>query len=137
MNLCIIGAAIGFATGTSWGTIGIMAPIVVQVFNYDVQPTLCTIGLAAACAGGVMGDHCSPISDTTIMASAGAQCDHVNHVSTQLPYAVSCAAISGLCYILAGVLVEAGLPGLLALPVGVVAMIAFLYVMKRKQEQAA
>ena len=66
----IIGAAIGFATGTSWGTIGIMAPIVVQVFNYDMQPTLCTIGLAAACAGGVLGDHCSPISDTTLMASA-------------------------------------------------------------------
>ena len=65
----IIGAAIGFATGTSWGTIGIMAPIVVSVFNYDVEPILCTIGLAAACSGGVMGDHCSPISDTTIMAA--------------------------------------------------------------------
>ena len=95
------------------------------------------ISIAACLSGAVCGDHCSPISDTTIMASAGAQCDHVNHVSTQLPYAVSCAVISGLCYVLAGVLVEAGLPGLLALPVGVVAMIAFLYVMKRKQEQAA
>ena len=70
----IIGAAIGFATGTSWGTIGIMAPIVVQVFDFNTDPILCTIGLAAACSGGVMGDHCSPISDTTIMASAGAHC---------------------------------------------------------------
>ena len=78
----IIGAAIGFATGTSWGTIGIMAPIVVSVFNYDAEPILCTIGLAAACSGGVMGDHCSPISDTTIMASAGAHCYHLNHVFT-------------------------------------------------------
>ena len=67
------------------------------------------------------------------MASAGAQCDHVNHVSTQLPYAVSCAVISGLCYILAGVLVEAGLPGLLALPAGIVGMLGFLYLMKQKQ----
>ena len=98
----IIGAAIGFATGTSWGTIGIMAPIVVQVFDFDTQPILCTIGLAAACAGGVMGDHCSPISDTTIMASAGALCSHVNHVSTQLPYAMTAAAISAGCYLLCG-----------------------------------
>ena len=82
----IIGAAIGFATGTSWGTIGIMAPIVVQVFDYNTQPILCTIGLAAACSGGVMGDHCSPISDTTIMASAGAHCYHLNHVFTQDVY---------------------------------------------------
>ena len=100
----IIGAAIGFATGTSWGTIGIMAPIVVQVFNYDVQPTLCTIGLAAACAGGVMGDHCSPISDTTIMASAGAHCYHLNHVFTQLPYALTVAAVSFVSFILAGLI---------------------------------
>ena len=98
----IIGAAIGFATGTSWGTIGIMAPIVVSVFNYDAEPILCTIGLAAACSGGVMGDHCSPISDTTIMASAGAHCSHVNHVSTQLPYAMTAAAISAGCYLLCG-----------------------------------
>ena len=100
----IIGAAIGFATGTSWGTIGIMAPIVVQVFNYDVQPTLCTIGLAAACAGGVMGDHCSPISDTTIMASAGAHCYHLNHVFTQLPYALTVAGVAFVSFILAGLI---------------------------------
>ena len=100
----IIGAAIGFATGTSWGTIGIMAPIVVQVFNYDVQPTLCTIGLAAACAGGVMGDHCSPISDTTIMASAGAHCYHLNHVFTQIPYALTVAGVTFVSFILAGLI---------------------------------
>ena len=100
----IIGAFIGFATGTSWGTIGIMAPIVVNVFNYDdpTQRTLCVIGLAAACAGGVCGDHCSPISDTTIMASAGAHCYHLNHVFTQLPYAATVAALSFVSFLIAG-----------------------------------
>ena len=100
----IIGAAIGFATGTSWGTIGIMAPIVVPVFNYDAEPILCTIGLAAACSGGVMGDHCSPISDTTIMASAGAHCYHLNHVFTQIPYALTVAGVSFVSFILAGLI---------------------------------
>ena len=100
----IIGAAIGFATGTSWGTIGIMAPIVVQVFDFETQPILCTIGLAAACSGGVMGDHCSPISDTTIMASAGAHCYHLNHVFTQIPYALTVAGVSFVSFILAGLI---------------------------------
>ena len=100
----IVACFIGFATGTSWGTIGIMAPIVVSVFNYDVEPILCTIGLAAACSGGVMGDHCSPISDTTIMASAGAHCYHLNHVFTQLPYALTVAAVSFVSFILAGLI---------------------------------
>ena len=100
----IIGAAIGFATGTSWGTIGIMAPIVVSVFNYDAEPILCTIGLAAACSGGVMGDHCSPISDTTIMASAGAHCFHLNHVFTQMPYALTVSGVAFVSFILAGLI---------------------------------
>ena len=100
----IIGAFIGFATGTSWGTIGIMAPIVVAVFDYDVEPVLCTIGLAAACSGGVMGDHCSPISDTTIMASAGAHCYHLNHVFTQIPYALTVAGVAFVSFILAGLI---------------------------------
>ena len=100
----IIGAAIGFATGTSWGTIGIMAPIVVQVFDFNTDPILCTIGLAAACSGGVMGDHCSPISDTTIMASAGAHCYHLNHVFTQIPYALTVAGVSFVSFILAGLI---------------------------------
>ena len=124
--ILIIGAAIGFATGTSWGTIGIMAPIVVQVFNYDVQPTLCTIGLAAACAGGVMGDHCSPISDTTIMASAGAHCYHLNHVFTQIPYALTVAGVAFVSFILAGLIQNV----VINLAIAVVLMIATLLVIR-------
>ena len=122
----IIGAAIGFATGTSWGTIGIMAPIVVQVFNYDAQPILCTIGLAAACAGGVMGDHCSPISDTTIMASAGAHCYHLNHVFTQIPYALTVAGVSFVSFILAGLLQNV----VICLVIACVLMVATLLVIR-------
>ena len=122
----IIGACIGFATGTSWGTIGIMAPIVVQVFDFDTQPILCTIGLAAACSGGVMGDHCSPISDTTIMASAGAHCYHLNHVFTQLPYALTVAGVAFVSFILAGVMQICWLN----LAIAVVLMIATLLVIK-------
>ena len=122
----IIGAAIGFATGTSWGTIGIMAPIVVSVFNYDVEPILCTIGLAAACSGGVMGDHCSPISDTTIMASAGAHCYHLNHVFTQLPYALTVAAVSFVSFILAGLIQNV----VICLIIAAVLMVATLLVIK-------
>ena len=122
----IIGAAIGFATGTSWGTIGIMAPIVVQVFNYDQQPILCTIGLAAACCGGVMGDHCSPISDTTIMASAGAHCYHLNHVFTQIPYALTVAGVSFVSFILAGLIQNV----VICLIIAAALMIATLLVIK-------
>ena len=122
----IIGAAIGFATGTSWGTIGIMAPIVVQVFDFDTQPILCTIGLAAACSGGVMGDHCSPISDTTIMASAGAHCYHLNHVFTQIPYALTVAGVSFVSFILAGLIQNVFVNLLIA----VVLMVATLLVIR-------
>ena len=122
----IIGAAIGFATGTSWGTIGIMAPIVVQVFNYDTQPILCTIGLAAACSGGVMGDHCSPISDTTIMASAGAHCFHLNHVFTQLPYALTVSGVAFVSFILAGLIQNV----VICLIIAVALMVATLLVIK-------
>lgn len=122
----IIGAAIGFATGTSWGTIGIMAPIVVSVFDYEATPTLCIIGLAAACAGGVMGDHCSPISDTTIMASAGAHCYHLNHVTTQLPYALTVAAVSFISFIIAGFLQNA----VICLIIAIALMIGVLFVIK-------
>ena len=125
----VIGAAIGFATGTSWGTIGIMAPIVVAVFNYDVEPTLCTIGLAAACAGGVMGDHCSPISDTTIMASAGAHCYHLNHVFTQLPYALTVAVVSFISFILAGIIQNAAI----CLVIGIVLMIGTVIVIGKME----
>ena len=98
----IVACFIGFATGTSWGTIGIMVPLVCAVFNWDTQITLLSIGLAASCAGGVCGDHLSPISDTTIMASAGAHCFHLNHVATQIPYGVTVAAVSFVSFIIAG-----------------------------------
>ena len=127
----VIGCLLAFATGTSWGTFGILIPIVQNVFSMD-NP-LAIICISACMAGAVCGDHCSPISDTTIMASAGAQCDHVNHVSTQLPYAISCAVISGLSYILAGLLASSGLPGIIALPVGVVLTLGFLFYMKKCQ----
>ena len=97
----VVGCLLAFATGTSWGTFGILIPIVVDAFQ-ATNPTLMTIAISACMAGAVCGDHCSPISDTTIMASAGAQCNHVNHVSTQLPYAVSVAVISFITYIVAG-----------------------------------
>ena len=96
----LIGCVLAFATGTSWGTFGILIPIVVDAFAD--KPELMIIAISACMAGAVCGDHCSPISDTTIMASAGAQCDHVNHVSTQLPYAITCAAVSFVAYVIAG-----------------------------------
>ena len=122
----IIGAAIGFATGTSWGTIGIMAPIVVQVFDFNTDPILCTIGLAAACSGGVMGDHCSPISDTTIMASAGAHCFHLNHVFTQLPYALTVSGVTFVSFILAGLIQNV----VICLIIAAVLMVATLLVIR-------
>ena len=127
----IIGCLLAFATGTSWGTFGILIPIVQNVFSMD-HP-LAIICISACMAGAVCGDHCSPISDTTIMASAGAQCDHVNHVSTQLPYAISCAAISGVGYLLAGLLASNGLPGIIALPASLLLLLGFLLVMKKVQ----
>ena len=130
----VIGCLLAFATGTSWGTFGILIPIVQNVFSMD-NP-LAIICISACMAGAVCGDHCSPISDTTIMASAGAQCDHVNHVSTQLPYAISCAVISGISYLIAGLLAINGLPGIIALPVGIVMMIGFLMFMKSRKVPA-
>ncbi|MBQ4504198.1 MAG: Na+/H+ antiporter NhaC family protein [Firmicutes bacterium] len=127
----ILGAFIGFATGTSWGTIGIMAPIVVSLFNYDVEPTLCVIGLAAACAGGVCGDHCSPISDTTIMASAGSHCYHLNHVFTQLPYAMTVAAVSFVSFLIAGFIQNT----IVCLAIAVALMIVTLLVIKTVTEK--
>ena len=125
-----IGCLLAFATGTSWGTFGILIPIVVAVFQGQNE-TMMIISISACMAGAVCGDHCSPISDTTIMASAGAQCDHVNHVSTQLPYAVACAVISFLAYVAAGLLVHFGAPGILALPFGMVLLVGFLAVVKQ------
>ena len=96
----LVGCFLAFATGTSWGTFGILIPIVVGVFSNDHQMMI--IAISACMAGAVCGDHCSPISDTTIMASAGSQSDHVNHVSTQIPYAATVAVISCITYIIAG-----------------------------------
>ena len=96
----LVACVLAFASGTSWGTFGILIPIVTAIFPSD--SALLYIGISACCAGAVCGDHCSPISDTTIMASAGAHCSHVNHVSTQLPYAMTAAAISAGCYLLCG-----------------------------------
>ena len=130
----VVGCLLAFATGTSWGTFGILIPIVQSVFEMDNPMSI--ICISACMAGAVCGDHCSPISDTTIMASAGAQCDHVNHVSTQLPYAITCAVISGITYLIAGLLVMAGLPGILSLPIGVVLMLGFLFLAKGKRAAA-
>ncbi|WP_295735020.1 Na+/H+ antiporter NhaC family protein [uncultured Oscillibacter sp.] len=124
----VIGCLLAFATGTSWGTFGILIPIVQNVFSMDNPMAI--VCISACMAGAVCGDHCSPISDTTIMASAGAQCDHVNHVSTQLPYAITCAAVSGVTYLIAGILVSMGAPGLLGLPIGIVLMIGALFVIR-------
>ena len=96
----LVACGIAFATGTSWGTFGILIPIVLSIF--EVGSPLGIMSMSACLAGAVCGDHCSPISDTTIMSSAGAQCDHINHVSTQLPYAITVAAISFVGYIIAG-----------------------------------
>ena len=135
MIVFVIGCLLAFATGTSWGTFGILIPIVQNVFSMDNPMAI--ICISACMAGAVCGDHCSPISDTTIMASAGAQCDHVNHVSTQLPYAITCAAVSGVTYLIAGILVSAGAPGILGLPVGIVLMLATLFVIKKREGQKA
>lgn len=121
----LVGCGLAFATGTSWGTFGILIPIVVSVFS-NSNPTLMVISISACMAGAVCGDHCSPISDTTIMASAGAQCEHVNHVSTQLPYALTVAAVSFLTYIVAGFTQSAWI----ALPFGAALLIAVLLVFR-------
>ena len=98
----LIAVGLSFATGTSWGTFGILIPICLNAFPLESGNSLAIICVSACMAGAVCGDHCSPISDTTIMSSAGAQCDHIAHVSTQMPYALSCAAISCVAYLVAG-----------------------------------
>lgn len=126
----LVAVGLAFATGTSWGTFGILIPIVSAIFTDD--PTLLIIGISACLAGAVCGDHCSPISDTTIMSSAGAQCEHVNHVSTQLPYALMVAAVSFVGYILFAFIRQ----WFIVLPVMAVIMIAVLFVIKKLQKKA-
>lgn len=121
----LVGCFLAFSTGTSWGTFGILIPIVVGVFA-ETNPELMIISISACMAGAVCGDHCSPISDTTIMASAGAQCNHVNHVSTQLPYVIVVAIVTFVTYIIAGFVQSAWI----VLPIGIVLMAAVLFGLK-------
>ncbi len=120
----LVACFISFATGTSWGTFGILIPIVTIIF--EAGDPLQIVAMSACLAGSVCGDHCSPISDTTIMSSAGGQCNHLNHVSTQLPYAISVAVISFLMYVISGFVPNA----FITLPVGIVLTVGFLLVMK-------
>ena len=127
----LVACFLAFSTGTSWGTFGILIPIVVAIFPEGSE--LLIIGMSACLAGAVCGDHCSPISDTTIMSSAGAECNHVNHVSTQLPYSITVAVISFVMYILAGVIQFIALPfssAFILLPVGIALTIGTLFVIK-------
>ncbi len=121
----LIAVGLSFATGTSWGTFGILIPIVLSVFGAD-SGAITIVAISACMAGAVCGDHCSPISDTTIMASAGAQCDHINHVSTQLPYALTVAGVSFVSYIIAGFVSN----WLIVLPISIALMIGTLFVIK-------
>lgn len=132
----LVGCFLAFATGTSWGTFGILIPIVVHTFEGS-DPTMMIISISACMAGAVCGDHCSPISDTTIMASAGARCNHVNHVSTQIPYVVVVAAVSFVTYVIAGFVHSPVLP----LAMGIVMTVAIVFMIRyltvRKSDGAA
>ncbi len=121
----LIAVGLSFATGTSWGTFGILIPIVLSVFGAQ-DGNITIVAVSACMAGAVCGDHCSPISDTTIMASAGAQCNHINHVSTQLPYALTVAGVSFVSYIVAGLIPN----WYISLPISIVLMIGTLFVIK-------
>jgi Na+/H+ antiporter NhaC len=127
----LIACLLSFATGTSWGTFGILIPITLEVFKLNdpdpAKATLAVICVSACMAGAVCGDHCSPISDTTIMSSAGAQCNHIAHVSTQLPYALTCAGVSFVTYMIAGIVKNA----VLSLAIGIVLMIGTVLVLKK------
>lgn len=127
----VVAVGLAFASGTSWGTFGILIPIVTAVFPADSK--LLIIGISACLAGAVCGDHCSPISDTTIMASAGAQIEHINHVSTQLPYALTVAAVSFVTYIVAGFVQNA----VVCLIVGAILTILTLFVLRAREAKAA
>ena len=121
----IIACILAFATGTSWGTFGILIPIVDAMF--PIGSAIGIVCMSACLAGAVCGDHCSPISDTTIMSSAGAECEHLNHVSTQIPYAVYVAVVSFVCYIIAGFIPN----WYIALPIAIAIMIVSLIVTKK------
>jgi len=127
----LVACVLAFASGTSWGTFGILIPIVTAIFPGD--SSLLYIGISACCAGAVCGDHCSPISDTTIMSSAGAQCEHVNHVATQLPYAITVACLSFVCFVLAGFVQN----WVICLAIGIVMTVCTLFVIRRSEARRA
>ena len=127
----LIACFLSFSTGTSWGTFGILIPITISVF--PITTSIGVVCVSACMAGAVCGDHCSPISDTTIMASAGADCDHINHVNTQLPYAITVALVSFVSYIIAGFVPKWGI----VLPIAIVLMIATLIVIKKVTDKKA
>ncbi len=128
----LIAVGLSFATGTSWGTFGILIPLVLAVFPYSSGP-ISIIAISACMAGAVCGDHCSPISDTTIMASAGSQSNHINHVSTQLPYALTVAGVSFVTYVIAGFVQKA----YIALPIGIILMLGTLFIIKAASKKKA
>ena len=123
----VVGAFLSFSTGTAWGTFGILIPIMVPILMHTDHMHFLTVVLAAIFSGSVFGDHCSPISDTTILSSAGAGCDHIAHVSSQLPYAISVGCASALAFLISGII---GKPGL-TLPIGIVILAAIVFVLKR------
>ncbi len=129
----VVACVLAFATGTSWGTFGILIPIVTYLFTDPADATILVICMSACLAGAVCGDHCSPISDTTIMSSAGANCNHINHVSTQLPYALTVAAISFVMYIIAGFVQNAWI----CLPIGVALTVGTVFVLKLISDKRA
>lgn len=136
MIIFLVAAFLAFATGTSWGTFSILIPIVIGVFP---EGQMMVISIASCLAGAVCGDHCSPISDTTIMASAGAHCEHVNHVSTQLPYVLLVAAVCMVGYFLIGVFRAVGLASIawLALPICIIILLAILLIIRAKGTKEA
>ena len=123
----LIAVGLSFATGTSWGTFGILIPITLHIFSLEEGNPLAIICVSACMAGAVCGDHCSPISDTTIMSSAGAQCDHIAHVSTQLPYALTAAVVSFVTYLIAGFVQNA----VISLVIGVVLMVGLMFILQK------
>lgn len=126
----LIAVFLSFSTGTSWGTFGILIPIVINVF--PASDPMMIISMSACMAGAVCGDHCSPISDTTIMSSAGARCNHLNHVTTQLPYAMTCAAVSCVTYVIAGFVKS----WVISLPCGLAILFATILIIRGREDPA-
>ncbi len=132
----VIAIFLAFATGTSWGTFGILIPITLKVFSIESGDPLAIMCVSACMAGAVCGDHCSPISDTTIMSSAGAGCKHIIHVSTQLPYAITCAAVSFVAFVIAGIVKNTAICLIIAAALMVVTMIVLHSALNKKQAKA-